>query len=130
MAASPEGCAAIQKDLDRLKKWAERNIMKFNKYKFLHLWRNNPRNEDVWGASGKQLSRKRPVEVILVDTKTNMSYKCALAARKVNSLLGYIRRSAASRSKRVILPLLSALVKPHVEHWVQFEAPQYKRDME
>lgn len=54
--------------------------------------------------TGKQLFR--PVEVTLVDTKTNMSYKCALAAQ-VNSLLGYIRRSIASRSKRVILPLYS-----------------------
>lgn len=70
------------------------------------------------------------MKVTLVDTKTNVSYKCALVALKVNSLLGYIRRSVASRSKRVILPLYSVLVKPHLEYWVQFEAPQYKRDME
>lgn len=81
-------------------------------------------------GTGKQLSRKRLVEVTLVVTKTNVSYKCALAAQKVNSLLGYIRRSVASRSKRVILLLYSALVKPHLEYWVQFEAPQHKRDME
>lgn len=55
--------------------------------------------------TGKQLFR--PVEVTLVDIKTNVSYKCALAAQKVNSFLGYIRRSIASRSKRVILPLYS-----------------------
>ena len=35
MGDTPEGCAAIQQNLDRLVSWVERNQMRFNKSKCL-----------------------------------------------------------------------------------------------
>ncbi|GAB0185568.1 mitochondrial enolase superfamily member 1 [Grus japonensis] len=61
VADTPEGCAAIQQDLDRLERWAERNLKKFNKGKcrVLHLGRNNPKHQyrlgvDLLGSSAAE----------------------------------------------------------------------------
>ncbi|GAB0202763.1 GTP-binding protein Rit2 [Grus japonensis] len=67
---------------------------------------------------------------MFVDETLTMTWQCALAAQKANRVLGCIKRGVTSRSREVILPLCSALVRPHLEYCVQLWGPQDRRDME
>ena len=56
----------------------------------------------------------------MLDDWLAMSQQCALVAKKANDILGYIIRSMASRSREVIFPLFSTLVRPRLEYYIQF----------
>ena len=91
-AVTPEGCAAIQEDLEILESSAGRNMMRFSKRKcrVLHVGRNKHQYK-----LEADLLKRSPVGkdlVVLVDNRLTMSQQCAFVAKKANGVLGCIKK--------------------------------------
>jgi len=96
-----EGWKTLQRDLDRLDRWAEVRWMRLNKAKcqVLHLSHNSPmqryrlEEERVVGKlpDGEDLG-------LLAGSWLNMSQQCAQVAKKANDIPPCVRSSVASRS--------------------------------
>ncbi|KAK4805281.1 hypothetical protein QYF61_004846 [Mycteria americana] len=94
---------ALQRDLDRLQELWDEGI------------ESSPAEEDLG---------------ILVGEKLDVRHQCVLAAQKAKRILGCIKRSVASRSREVTLPLYCGLVRPHLEYCIQLWGPHHKKDVE
>ncbi|KAF7236378.1 Heterogeneous nuclear ribonucleoprotein M [Varanus komodoensis] len=131
VATTEEQVLWIQKDLDRLWKWAGDNRVAFNvdKCKVLHLGHRNRCHKYRLGDKWLESSTFERDLGVLVDCRLNMSQQCDAVVKRANATLGCVARSVASRSREVLLPLYTTLVRPQLEYCAQFWTPHYRKDI-
>lgn len=117
-------------DLDKTTELAVRGQMKFYvECNVITLGRQNPDNRcTIRNASIQESVGGRDLG-IMVGPDLHLTRQCVAARSIASQILGFIVRSAKSRSGTVILKLDLALVRPHLGYVAQFWWLFYRMDI-
>ncbi len=66
---------------------------------------------------------------VIVVSSLKFFQQCKDAEGKANEMLGFMNSNISFKTKDVILPLYTSLVRPHLEYAVQFWPPHHAKDI-
>ena len=106
--------------------------MVFNqdKCKIMHLGRNNPKFPYTMNGIVLTEAQQEKDLGVWVDSSLKPGLQCEVAAKSANQTLGIIAKSFHYRTKRTLVPLYKALVRPKMEFAAAAWNPWLEKDVE
>jgi hypothetical protein len=123
---------SLRQDLATLEKWSDNWQMQFNSEKcsVIHLGNHNQLGQySINNSVLKNSSNERDLGII-IDQSMKFSEHCNRIVNSANSVLGMIRRTMSSKSKKIIVRLYKSLVRPKLEYCVQAWRPFLRKDID
>ena len=121
----------LKKDLEEVenctKKW--QILCNVDKCKVMHLGKDN--KMEKYNLEGKELQAVTEEKDLGVIFKNNLKAEeqCAVATKKANRILGLIKRTITSRSKKIIIQLYKSLIRPHLDYCGTAWRPYLAKDI-
>ena len=94
-------------------------FFKFGKYKCLHTGHRNLDVNDSMGDIVLGTTIKENNLGVSISAHMKVSGQCGIAASKCNQIIGLIRKNIAYKKKELMIPLYKAIVRPHLEYYIQ-----------
>ena len=121
----------LQEDLNELTKWSTRWQLPFNidKCKSLHMGKNNKKlTYEMDEKKLKQVKEENDLGV-LVDDELKFHKQTSSAIKKVNGVLGMMKKSFSAFDDRNLPILYKTLIRPHLEYGNVVWGPHYMEDI-
>jgi len=126
-----QDCLILQRDLDRLVDWSDKWQMNFNieKCTVMHIGSHN--RSSAYMMAGQQMTEVDQQRDLGISISKDLKWKNQVEAscKKGNRVLGYISRNFHYKSRDIMLPLYTSLVRPQMEYAVQFWSPHLRGDI-
>ncbi len=96
-----------------------------------HILQVGTRKKNKYEMNGTKLESVQCVKDLGVSVASSLKFsqECKDVTSKANRMLGFINRNILIKTKDVILPVYTILVRPHLEYAVQFWAPHHVKDI-
>ncbi len=78
-------------------------------------------------SNSKRTMRESPC--VSFEASHKFSKQCKDAAGKANRMLGFINRNISLKTKDVMLPQYTSLVRSHMKYTAQFWTPHHAKDI-
>ena len=126
------GWAALQRDLDITKQWADKWKMEFNvdKCKIMHLGRLNPGHTYTMDGVELTVTTEEKDLGVLVDNKLDFGKHIKDIVKKANQRIGLIKRGFDCLDKEMFMNLYPVLIRPLLEYCVQVWSPHKQGDID